>query len=464
MTTVMLLLGAVLAGEGGGDHRIGAAIGPYFLCDDRVVQDRWNIERFVNPLERQEDHPLIVRDKPWEGTGPHMGGSVLIDPAEGNYKMWYSVWNSHAYYNGLPFSYNVCYAESADGIHWMKPDLGVFDYEGSTANNLIKLGEDKTQNIDVCLNPLPDRYPGRFLAIHNQKGGVFVSSSEEGNTFTKLWDTPAIAYHSDTHNNFVFDEVGGLWFLFCRPRAWAGDHRRRVAMQTSPDLHDWTHEQTILVPGETELPEFYGMTVFRSGDLFFGALQVYDRSTGIMRAELAWSGDGVHWDTLPKHPYLFDVGAAGSWDAGMVLLADAPVVVGDALRFYYGGFPLGHDTKEENVGSIGLALADRDRLIGLRPVNETPGAILTRPFIVPANATLTLNAKVRGAIRAELRTDGNKTIENWALDDFDLVTEHGFAQAATWRGKNLGEVEGEEVRLLFELDDAEVFSFDLNAG
>ena len=101
-----------------------------------------------------------------------MGGSVLFDPEERRFKMWYCVWNRHAYYNRLPFSYNVCYAESEDGISWVKPALGVFDFEEDPANNCIKLGKDKTQNIDVCLNPRPDRYPGKFLAIHNQKGGV----------------------------------------------------------------------------------------------------------------------------------------------------------------------------------------------------------------------------------------------------------------------------------------------------
>jgi len=233
-------------------YQVTAAKGPYFVCDDRVVMDRWNAERFVVPLERHPDNPLIEREYLWEGTGPHMGGSVLRDPEDGLFKMWYSVWNREAYYNKLPFSYNVCYAESDDGDHWRRPMLGVFDHEGSTENNCIRLGMDKTQNIDVCLNPAPDRWPGKFLAIHNQKGGVFVSSSDGGKTFTPLYSDPAITYHSDTHNNFVYDEVENQWFMYCRPRAWAGNHRRRVAMKQSADLEHWTHEATILVPTETE--------------------------------------------------------------------------------------------------------------------------------------------------------------------------------------------------------------------
>jgi hypothetical protein len=441
-------------------YRISAAKGPFFLCDKRVVEDHWLIERFVVPPVRHPKNPLIVREHPWEGTGPHMGGSVLRDPETGRFMMWYSVWNRHAYYNKLPFSYNVCYAESDDGITWTKPSLGLFDHEGSTANNCIRLGTDKTQNVDVSFNPLPGVLPGKFLSIHNQKGGVFVSTSEDGRSFTRLIASPAISYHSDTHNNLVYDEVRNRWLLFCRPRAWAGYHRRRVALQTSSDLEHWTHERTILVPTETEVPEFYGMTVFRRGDLFFGVLKIYERHSGLMHAELAWSGDGEHWDQIATHPPFVSCGPAGAWDAGMVGLAESPVVVGDQMRFYYGGFRLGHNTKKENIGSIGLLTTERDRLIGMRPGTDEPGFIITRPFEVRGRR-LVVNAKIRGKLTAEIRTDGNKVVKGWSFDDADPVTRTGYARELTWQGKSLSEVPEPEVRVKFRLENAEFFTFDL---
>jgi len=443
-------------------YRITAVHGPYFVCDRRVVEDYWNIERFLVPLTRYAKNPLIVREHPWEGTGPHLGGSVLRDPKTGRFRMWYSVFNRHAYDNKLPFSYNVCYAESEDGLKWRKPMLGVFDYQGSRSNNCIRLGTDKTQNIDVCLNPMPGVYPGRYLAIHNQRGGVFVSSSDDGFTFRRLFEQPAIRYHSDTHNNFVFDETRGRWLLFCRPRSYAGDWKRRVALQTSPDLQHWTHERTILVPTETEAPEYYGMTVFRRGDLFFGAVQIYDRATGLMHAEMAWSGDGEHWDMLPTHPPFFTVGQNGAWDAGMVFLAESPVAVGDELWFYYGGFRLPHDTKEENVAAIGLAVAEHDRLIGMKPRTKEAGTILTRPFL-HGDRRLSVNARVRGRLYAELRTDNNKPVPGFTLAESDGVSETGFARELCWKGRGLSACPEKEVRVLFRLEDAELFSFELHA-
>ena len=31
----------------------------------------------------------------------------------------------------------ACYAESRDGFHWVKPELGLFEFEGSKKNNIV---------------------------------------------------------------------------------------------------------------------------------------------------------------------------------------------------------------------------------------------------------------------------------------------------------------------------------------
>ena len=49
--------------------------------------------------------------------------------------MWYIAENN---LDG-PREYRVCYAESRDGVHWERPALGLIEYNGSTANNLVDL-------------------------------------------------------------------------------------------------------------------------------------------------------------------------------------------------------------------------------------------------------------------------------------------------------------------------------------
>jgi hypothetical protein len=179
-----------------------------------------------------------------------------------------------------------------------------------------------------------------------------------------------------------------------------------------------------------------------------------------MHGELAWSIDGEHWDMLPTHPAFLERGPKGSWDGGMVLSADSPVVVGDEMRFYYGGFPLSHETQEENVGAIGLMTAERERLVGVRPRSTEPGIVMTRPFL-HGGRRLFVNATINGRLLAEVRTDGNKIVAGWSFDDCDPIRESGFAREVTWKHRRMSEVPEREIRVVWRLENAQLFTFDL---
>lgn len=71
------------------------------------------------------------------------------------------------YYVGMPTDYkseaaeaNVCYAESKDGITWVKPDLGLVEFRGAKKNNILLLG-----NVE-------DRYTGNFSPFLDNRPGV----------------------------------------------------------------------------------------------------------------------------------------------------------------------------------------------------------------------------------------------------------------------------------------------------
>ena len=78
----------------------------------------------------------LVCDAPWEGNGCLY---VTVMQDGDRYRMYYRGGN----YRITPTEYTeahrllYCYAESTDGIHWVKPELGLVDYEGSTRNNII---------------------------------------------------------------------------------------------------------------------------------------------------------------------------------------------------------------------------------------------------------------------------------------------------------------------------------------
>ena len=170
---------------------------------DRLLQTR---------LKLHEPRPAEVAiriDRPWEG--PFNGGCCVFE-YEGLYRMYYRGMAAH----GGP---NLCYAESADGIHWSKPNLGLVDIDGSRDNNVIVAD---TPNYDIFLDTRPGvaanerikmtRYSvegERLTPYFAGKGrkAVHLLASGDGLTFRELGAEPILTCDLpnafDSHNIFV---------------------------------------------------------------------------------------------------------------------------------------------------------------------------------------------------------------------------------------------------------------------
>ena len=79
----------------------------------------------------------------------------------------------------------LCYAVSRDGVHWEKPELGLVEYQGSKANNLV----DFPQDLDIPMaliifdpeDPDPERqfkitFSHRTGPSGERRGGLSVAS------------------------------------------------------------------------------------------------------------------------------------------------------------------------------------------------------------------------------------------------------------------------------------------------
>ena len=72
----------------------------------------------------QKSDPLVLPDRPWEKDGiGYTSGTYLRNGKNVMY-----------YFSYLGFQ---CVAESADGFHWSKPELGLIEFAGSTKNNIL---------------------------------------------------------------------------------------------------------------------------------------------------------------------------------------------------------------------------------------------------------------------------------------------------------------------------------------
>lgn len=76
----------------------------------------------------------VVHDTDWEGNT--CGYHTVFQDGD-LYRMYYR--GSHHKRNTERDTHPqfTCYAESKAGIHWVKPELGLFEFDGSKANNIV---------------------------------------------------------------------------------------------------------------------------------------------------------------------------------------------------------------------------------------------------------------------------------------------------------------------------------------
>ena len=105
-----------------------------FLHDDYLVAETQGLTLTPGTIRKHPANPILVKDKPWE-VGNLNYTCVMQDREEGLYKMWYQVIRRKPGGGG---NESWCmYATSKDGLQWEKPSLGIVEYQGSKANNIV---------------------------------------------------------------------------------------------------------------------------------------------------------------------------------------------------------------------------------------------------------------------------------------------------------------------------------------
>ena len=195
------------------------------------------------PVEREI---VLVCDKPWEGS---TCAYFTVFKDEDVYRMYYRGGWGHKIY---------CYAESADGIHWTKPNLGLFEFNGSKDNNIVLMGEGTEAFAPFRdLNPActPDaRY--KALAVWCKSTGaqgVAAYKSPDGIHWSRLGDTAVITKgHFDSQNLAFWDTERGRYVEFHRwYKLYPGSdvEVRDIMTGTSTDFVNWTEPRELEYPG-----------------------------------------------------------------------------------------------------------------------------------------------------------------------------------------------------------------------
>lgn len=276
----------------------------------------------------------------------------------------------------------TCYATSADGYRWERPELGQVEFEGSTRNNILgrgihgatgvfldphappaerfkAMGGDMAWYDPATLQPLDEEEGLRRRGAEDYAGGTYRGPRAEiwGRTLgwtsadglawkaleEPLGDRPVnggISARYDPHRDeyFAYQQIMG-YAAEVMPgigtgRAEEETQRRTIGFSRTKDFRRWPAPKLILAPdAQDDLDiSFYGANYFPypgRTDLHVMIVPIYHQLTDHTDGQIAFSRDGIFW-SRPERRAVHTVGPAGggddsqvhTWRNGLVELPD----------------------------------------------------------------------------------------------------------------------------------------------
>ena len=450
------------------------------FVDDYLVAEKSNIQRELHHPVKHAGNPLLGGDKPWEDATGDQPGHVVFqivrsDEETGLFRMWYAGYHRFEMENGTSVRFPALYAESKDGIHWDKPELGLHTYKGSKANNIIIPAGNLFGLIVEPGDPDPARrYKG--IVWHEPeyvpREGYFLYTSPDGIRWTRESENPlAISL-----NGYTMPQTGiGDTSIFrwdCLLETYVCDAKfvlpgkfRCRGMMESDDLMHWTRPRMTIYPDKLDHPDsqIYGHLSFCYESMWLGFLRVMHTHVGWKQTtcELTASRDGRHWYRAGGREEFIPLGEATAWDADYHDPCWDPLLVDDELWIYYRSVNRHPGDENPGVGhAIGLATLRRDGFVSLN-AGETVGTIVTRPLSF-SGTRLFINAEVAqdGWVKAEVRQPGGEPLQGYTLDKSVPIRKDLIRAQLAWMDvQDLPLSADPHLQLTFEVKNAKLYAF-----
>ncbi|GAA4444452.1 hypothetical protein GCM10023091_34610 [Ravibacter arvi] len=489
--------------------------------DDSTVAIGSRVELFIDDffikklggkasLKMHEPVPreiAIVHDAPWEGSG---SGYHSVFKDGDIYRMYYKAWQHEASADRSNFHPLYCaYAESRDGINWVKPNLGLHEFKGSKNNNIVFVsGAFKGFDLDaghpaVFKDENPNVKPdARYKAIiisGKTKRGLVAFKSPDGINWTLLSEEPIITNGAFDSQNLAFwdpvrKEYRAYWRYFSQSTA---DNKnlykgiREIRTATSGDFINWEGQKNVTYADSPE-EQLYTNQIkayHRAPHIFIGFPARYIErgwsesmrslpelaerekraekhiryGTALTETLLMSSRDGVkfhRWNEAFLRP---GIESDGTWTYGDQYMAwhlvetksDRPGAPNE-LSLY--------STENYWKGKASKLRRYTLRLDGFVSVNApaSGGEILTRNFTFKGNELfLNFATSAAGAIRVEILDKNGKPIPGYALEDCSEIFGDTVARPVHWKksGTNVSALQGKEISLRMVISDGDIYSF-----
>ncbi len=433
-------------------------------------------------------------DQPWEGNAS--GYPTVIKDGE-VYRL---------YYRGKRFlidkpplrserSEAVCYAESRDGIHWTRPNLGLYQWQGVDKNNIIWMETPEAHNFAPFKDINPDCPPEqRYKAIGGTVAskGLWTFQSADGIHWNRLSEGPVVTQGAfDSHNTAFWDAQQNRYCMYVR---YFGDGGfkglRLIGLTHSKDFKTWTEPVGLDYPGSPPQQMYTNQILpyYRAPHLLVGfptryiarplskhvqQLPPVDLRTQLIKLEQRIGTDLTDGLFMSSRDRL----SFQRWDEAFLRPgpeAEGRWIYGDNYQSY-GLFETKSDVPglPNEISMLFMEGAWRDdicrlrrytiRLDGFVSLNApyVGGAMTTKPLTF-SGSRLLLNyaTSAAGSLKVEIRSADDLPIPGFTLKDSAELFGDSTTQIANWKnGSDVSRLAGKPIRLHFELKDGDLYSF-----
>jgi len=492
MCSVIVVIGRCAAADATSEKPIPIGLHKQLFVDDYVISEKQNVVRTLGKVSKANGgKPVLTADRPWE-TDNILIGSVF---REGNtFKMYYKVGYSKPEPNDPPGTtqLRVAYAESTDGLHWTKPNLGIRTFEGNKENNLVHpLGM-------TCLpdpNETDPEHKYKAAYSHWQQMKAAIAHSADGINWTPYnGGSPVTPRAADTVNQIVWDPQAKTYRLYTRTD-YQQELRAKIEVRGTRDMtnphvkadptawktvREWALQER--EPEEYKRRQIYSLNGWFYEGVHFGLLWSYewpgDLSEGphdlharherdIMNFFLLTTRNDEPWNLewVYANKPLIPRGPDGAFDKDWIQPAINIVTADDKHWIYYSGAQERHDIKGSRPVAIGLATLRLDGFAALE-ANGQRGSVVTKPFRLDDD-TLEVNADATaGRLLVDVLDAVGQPIEGFTAKMCRSITTDDLRHKVAWKSeKQLASLVGQTIRLRFHLEGpAKLYSFQVLSG
>ena len=431
--------------------------------------------------EPRDEGSVLKFDAPWEGE--HCGYTTVIRDGE----------RLRLYYRGMPAGVKdgtggevTCVGESADGLRWTKPKLGLFEVHGTKDNNVV-LADDPpfSHNFSPMLYPRPDCPAGeRYKALAGvSETGLFAFVSPDGVHWRKLRTAAVIPTKAPFKFSWMFDSQNlAFWSeseqkFICYFRVY--ERVRRIARTESRDFVNWS--EPVLMTYRTEghdspLEELYTNQTepyFRAPHIYLavcarfvpGRQAISDAEAAALKVAKGYHkdvSDAVFMSTrggsVYERTFLSSFIRSGSGARNWVSRNNYPALgiiqTGATELSLYVNQDYAQPTAHLRRYSLRL-----DGFASLFAPYEG-GELLTKFFKFRGDRLeLNFSTSAIGGIRVEIQDEAGQVIPGFAAADCTEIIGNEIARVVRWKNNaDVSKLASQPVRLRFVLKDCDLYS------